>query len=265
MEAMRPLRIIGAFVRASAQEELAYRANFWISLLHSLLNLAVGVLGLQVIFSQVDSLRGWNRAEALALLGVYLLVGALRGLFIGPGMEALVGLGQEVWSGAFDFTLLRPVATQFLVTFHRWRLFALLDLVLGLGVLGVAVATGSGVSLTQVGLFLLALLAALVCLYATLLAFTALVFWNPGYLFTWVFDALFQLARYPVSIYPAWLRFGLTWLIPVGVMTTIPAGALTGRSGGSAVLAAGALALALLLAASWLFSRALRRYSSASS
>jgi hypothetical protein len=35
MEAMRPLRIIGAYMRASAQEELAYRANFWISLLHS--------------------------------------------------------------------------------------------------------------------------------------------------------------------------------------------------------------------------------------
>jgi len=70
MQTIRPLRIVAAFVRASAQEELAYRANFWISLLHSLLNLAVGVLGLEVLFSQVDSLRGWNRNEALARLGV---------------------------------------------------------------------------------------------------------------------------------------------------------------------------------------------------
>jgi len=265
MQTIRPLRIVAAFVRASAQEELAYRANFWISLLHSLLNLAVGVLGLEVLFSQVDSLRGWNNREALALLGVYLLVSALRGLFIGPGMEALVGLGQEVWSGTFDFTLLRPVNTQFLVTFQRWRLFALLDLALGIGVVATALAGGQGVTLGQVGLFFLALGGGLICLYATLLAFTALVFWNPGYLFTWVFDALFQLARYPVSIYPTWLRFGLTWLVPVGVMTTIPAGALMGKSGLAPVLSAVGLSVALLLGASWLFNRALRRYSSASS
>ena len=42
---MRYLRLAGKFARASAQDELAYRANFWISLLHSLLNLGTGLLG----------------------------------------------------------------------------------------------------------------------------------------------------------------------------------------------------------------------------
>ena len=35
----------------------AYRANFWISLLHSLLNLATGVLGVVVLFGQVSPSR----------------------------------------------------------------------------------------------------------------------------------------------------------------------------------------------------------------
>ena len=30
-------------------------------------------------------------------------------------------------------------------------------------------------------------------------------FWSPGFLFTWVFDAVFQLARYPVGFYPIYL------------------------------------------------------------
>jgi hypothetical protein len=53
-------------------------------------------------------------------------------------------------------------------------------------------------------------------LYAILLAFTGLVFWSPGFLFTWVFDGVFQMARYPVGLYPGWLRLALTWVVPVG-------------------------------------------------
>ena len=45
-------------------------------------------------------------------------------------------MGGDVWTGGLDYTLLRPVNTQFLVSFRRWRLFSLLDLILGLGVLG---------------------------------------------------------------------------------------------------------------------------------
>lgn len=263
---MRAFKLIGAFMRASLQEELAYRANFGISLLHSLLNLAVGVLGMGIIFGQVSRLQGWDYSQALALLGVYLLLGALRGLFIGPSLESLVGMGQEVMSGQFDFTLLRPVPTQFLATFRHWRLLALLDVALAFGVIFTALGqSGGSVSLAQVGLFLAALLGAVLVLYAILLIFTSLAFFSPGSLFTWVFDAFFNLARYPVGIYPAWLKLMLTWIIPVGLMTTLPAQALTGQAAWSAVLMGLLAALALLAFSSFLFSRALRTYQSASS
>ena len=253
-------------MRTSAQQELAYRANFWISLLHALLNQGVGVLGMQVLFGQVQSVRGWDYPSALALLGVYLVISALRGLFIGPGLEALAGMGQEISSGQFDFALLRPVNTQFLVTFRYWHLFALIDLALGLGVVGAAVMAlpPTGTALHGLG-FLLALGVALAVLYSVLLALTALVFWSPGFLFTWVFDAIFQLARYPVGFYPSGLRFVLTWILPVGVMTTLPAQALRGQVSPAALAGSLGLAAALLVGSSWLFRRGLRRYASASS
>jgi ABC-2 type transport system permease protein len=263
---MRHLRLIAHFMRASFQEEAAYRANFFISLLYSLLNLGTGFLGVMVIFGQVESVHGWTFEATLALLGVYLMVSALRSLFIGPGLEALAGMDGEIWTGKFDFTLLRPLNIQFLVSLRKWRLFALFDLLLGLGVLGAAMAQ-PGFSLTafQLGTFALALSSAVLILYAILLVFAGLVFWSPGVLFTWVFDSLFQMARYPVGIYPGWLRFILTWIVPVGVITTLPAEALTGSL--STITLGGGLGLALLLAvgASVLFRVGLRRYASASS
>jgi ABC-2 type transport system permease protein len=218
-----------------------------------------------VLFGQVESIRGWDLPSTLALLGVYLMVGALRGLFLGPSLDALAGMDGEVWTGQFDFTLLRPVDAQFLASFRHWRPFALIDLALGLVVVGIAVARlGQSLPLAQLASFLVAMVAAVTILYATLLLFCTLVFWSPG-LFTWIFDSLFQMARYPVGIYPGWLRFALTWIVPVGVMTTVPATALSGGLTAGVLAGAVALALLFLVGASLLFRLGLRRYASASS
>jgi ABC-2 type transport system permease protein len=260
---MHYLRLIGQFARASAQDELAYRANFLISLLHSLLNLGTGVLGIVVLFEQVETILGWDLPSALALLGVYLTVSALRGLFIGPSLEALAGMDGEVWTGQLDFTLLRPVDVQFLASFRHWRPFALIDLILGLGVLGTAlVQLGQMLTLARMAVFVVALTAGVTILYALLLAFAGLVFWSPGFLFTWIFDSFFQMARYPVGLYPGWLRLVLTWVVPVGVMTTVPAQALTGSLSAGTLTGVVALALALLVGASAVFRFGLRRYAS---
>jgi ABC-2 type transport system permease protein len=263
---MHYIRLIKRFIAASAQNEFAYRANFWISLLHSLLNLGTGVLGVVVLFSQVEIIRGWTLPSALALLGVYLIIGALRSLFIGPSLDALAGLGGEVWTGRFDFTLLRPIDVQFQASLRYWRPLALVDLALGMGVLGAAaLELGQALTLARLLTFLIALGAGVTILYAILLAFTGLFFWSPGFLFTWVFDGVFQMARYPVGLYPGWLRLVLTWVVPVGVMTTIPAQALIGEIAAGALIGSVALALAFFVGASALFRLGLRRYASASS
>lgn len=260
------LKLAGSFARASAQSELAYRANFWIGLLHSLLGLATGVVGLVVLFGQVETIRGWDLASTLALLGVYLILEALRGLFIGPSLEALAGMDGEVWTGRFDYTLLRPVHPQFLASLRHWRPFALVDLGLGCGVLAVAVARlGAELAPERVAVFVVTLLAAVGILYAALLAFCALTLWNPTFLFTWVFDGLFRMARYPVGLYPGWLRLVLTWVVPVGLMTTVPAEALTGKLATGTLAAGLGMAVVMLVGASVLFRLGLRRYGSASS
>jgi ABC-2 type transport system permease protein len=263
---MRQLRLIANFINIGFQNLMAYPLNFWISLLHSLLGFGTGVLGLIVLFSQVETIRGWSLASTLALLGTYMTLSALRGLFIGPSLEALAGMDGEIWTGKFDFTLLRPVDVQFYASFQHWRPLALLDLVLGCGVLITAVVQlGSTLTPTRVFLFLIMLIVGLVTLYAILLAFSAFVFWSPDFLFTWLFNAFFQMARYPVGLYPGWLRLMLTWIIPVGVMTTVPAQALTGELPAGVLIGSVTLAVLFVVGTSLLFRGGVRRYASASS
>jgi ABC-2 type transport system permease protein len=259
-------RLMRRFWEASLQEEAAYRANFFFSILYSLLNLLTAAAGIWILFSQVESVRGWDFAGTLALLGVYLTASALRGLVIGPSLEALAGMDGEVWSGAFDFTLLRPVSTQFLASFRRWRPLALFDLLLGLGVLVGAVSQMDGaLPLERLPAFALALASGVAVMYALLLGFSALVFYSPGVLFTWLFNAVFQMARYPLGLYPGWVRLVLTWVIPVGVITTLPAQAFTGALHGWGVVGFALLAALLVLVASAAFRGGMKKYKSASS
>ena len=263
---MYQLRLIRGFIQLSTQNELAYRANFFISVLHAVLNFGTGVLGIVVLFGQIETIQGWDFNTTLAILGVYLTVGAIRGLFVSPSLDALAGLGGEIWTGRFDFTLLRPVNVQFLVSFRHWRPLVLFDLVLGLGTLAAAMSRlDQTLSAGQALSFLITSITGMVILYSILLIFATLVFLSPGFLFTWVFNGVFQMARYPVGIYPGWMRLMLTWVIPVGIITTIPAQALTGELGTERLLGGVLFAAILFAGASFLFRRALWRYSSPSS
>ncbi|HEY4382899.1 MAG TPA: ABC-2 family transporter protein [Ktedonobacteraceae bacterium] len=263
---MHLMRLLWIFLRISVLGELAYRSEFFVHLLYSLLNFVTSALSLVVLFQQVQHIHGWTLSSTLALLGVYLILSALRELVFGPSFNALAGLDGQIWTGRFDFTLLRPVPVQFMVSVRHWSMYALIDLVFGAGVLGIAIhMLHQTVMPWQIVGFLLALVVSMGALYGVLLLFTSLIFWSPGFLFTWLFDSLFQMARYPVDVYPFWVRLLLTWLVPVGIMTTIPVQALTGSISPVLLLIVMVVVILLVLFASVVFHIGLRRYTSASS
>jgi ABC-2 type transport system permease protein len=82
---------------------------------------------------------------------------------------------------------------------------------------------------------------------------------------SFLFLSLYDAARWPADVFPFVLRVVFTFVIPLAVLTTIPAAALLGRIGPAQVLAtaAGAAAFALLSRLVWL--RSIGRYTSASS
>jgi ABC-type uncharacterized transport system permease subunit len=177
------------------------------------------------------------------------LLTALRGLFISPSLESGAGMDGETWQRAFDFTLRCPVDKQFLVSFRYWRILMLFDLALALGVLGFAICLlEASLDFLTIIPFILTLAAGVILLYSALLAFSALAFWNSGFLFTWVINDLFQLAHYPV-----------------GLMTTIPTQVLSGTPSWEWLLITLGFATVVLLDASWLFRQEFEKYTSASS
>jgi ABC-2 type transport system permease protein len=260
---MAYLRLIWTFFRLGALNELEYRANFVVQMFQSALELGAGLAGLAIVFAQTDALVGWRPPELLALLGVYFMVGGAINLMIRPSFEQLM---DDVRRGTLDFILIKPEDAQILVSIRQVQLWKLGDVALGLVVLA---STQGQLSAATDGwralIFIASLLAGGAIVYSFLLILATCSFWlvRVENLLT-IFQSMYAAGRWPVDIYPRWLRWSLTFLVPVAFAISVPAEGLTGRLSVQTLLGAGVLAIGSLVVSRWFWGVGLRHYSGAS-
>lgn len=260
---MNPIKLAWTYLRIGVMNELQYRVNFFIQLLQSAIAVATGLIGLSLVFGQVDDLAGWSRTELLAVMGVHILMGGVIRSAIQPNMERLM---NDVLTGTLDFALTKPADSQALVSVREFRFWQLTDVVVGLAILVVAVAQlQARMEAWQVVAFLLALGMGAIMLYCVWLMVTSIAFWviRVGDIIE-LFQGLFAAGRWPVSIYPDWLRTGMTFLVPVAFAVTIPAEAATNRLTPESLLFAFGLTVLFMTLARGVWRLGLRSYSGAS-
>jgi len=257
-------RLALTFLRIGIMTEAQYRVNFFIQLLQSLLNIAVGLVTLALVFAHTSDLKGWTRPQLLAVMGVFTLVGGLVRTFIQPNMQRVI---QDVRDGKLDFVLTKPADAQVLVSVRDVRLWQLTDVLVGSAVLVVAVAQLQGtLGLGDIAAFLGLLVVGMVAIYSFWLLLATASFWLVRMEeVEELFEGLFRAGQYPVGIYPGWLRYGLTFLVPLAFAITVPSEAVTGRLTWAAVLVAGGSAVVLAGLSRWAWTRGLGRYGGASS
>ncbi|PDW01858.1 ABC transporter permease [Candidatus Viridilinea mediisalina] len=260
---MSVLRLAYHYLRIGALNELQYRINFWLQLMQSAVALTVGLVGLSLVFYHTTDVAGWSRAELLAVMGVHILMGGLIGALIQPNMLRLM---EDVKQGTLDFVLIKPVDAQALISVREIRLWRLVDVLVGMVVLGVAlVQLGETLQLLALFAFGLALACGAVMIYSFWLILTSVAFWviRVDDMIN-LFEGIYAAGRWPVGIYPAWLQGLLTFVVPVAFAVTVPAEALTARLDSSTLALACVLALLLFLLARLVWRTGLRRYGGAS-
>ena len=261
---MRTLRLVALHLRVVARYEMQYRVNFFFQLFQSLLATATGLIVLALVYGQVNELNGWTRPELLVVLGVFTVLGGVIQAVIKPN---LVQFMDEVADGKLDYVLAKPVDAQLLVSIRAVRLWQAVDVLVGTAVMAVGVARlhpRPGVWAVLGFLAALGLAAVIVYCFLLLLATTAFWFVRVDS-FVESFDGIYQAGRWPVGIYPNWLRLGLTVVVPVGFAVTVPAQALTGRLTWPTLAGAAGLAAALAVVSRVCWRLGLRHYSGASS
>jgi ABC-2 type transport system permease protein len=249
---------------ASLSTQLEYRANFVVNLIETVLRVLGSLLGLSILVGDAQNIGGWSLLEAAVVLGIFTLFDGLISLALAPNLNRIA---EGVRTGTFDFTLLKPIDAQFLVSFRNLNLLRLPDVLLGAGIIVWALTQLSKPpGLEQLGLGVLLLCTAYLMVYAIWFMLSTTAFWFVRVEnITELFWGFYRAGQFPMTVFPGWVRLFFTFIIPIAFITNVPAQAFTGKLESGSVWAALAVSVGLFALSRWFWRFALRSYTSASS
>lgn len=260
---MRLVRLFGAIFGLSLRRSLTHRVNFVFDLALSLFGVLAGVATMLALFEHTTDLAGWSRAQAGVLLGVFTVVGGLRAALIDPNLATFVG---SIRDGTLDEALLKPAPSWFTTTCREHQPLALGQCLAGIAIIVVGVAglpepPGTAQVLTCAVLTLLAV----VTTWSWSLVIASMGFFAGRFELAPLTASLWEVGRYPASIYRQPVRFVVTYAFPIAGMITFPASVLThDRIWGSLAGGTG-LACASVIVATVALRRGLAHYTGATS
>ena len=265
------------FVRNALIREMTFRGNFLITVMTRALWFCSQILLFKIIFHNVQHITpGWNEYQYFAFMATGMLINAVIEAVFMPNMA---NFSELIRTGNLDFALLKPIDTQFLISFEKMDLAMLNQILLSVGLLIYAISnlpTGTEVRVTvgSVALYMLFVAVGVTILYSLMISLASTAIWfgrNQGLYDFWFYITVF--ARYPRSIYqtatPAGdvIRFVFTFILPILVVVTVPSRVLLDTLGNQSWLAGIGLAAAGvgLVVSRMIFTWSLRSYRSASS
>lgn len=270
-------RVWLTFLRNSLVREMTFRGNFLITILTRAFYFAANLLLFEIIYRNVPSINGWSKWEYFAFMATGMLINALVETFFMPNCA---NFGELIRTGNLDFALLKPIDTQFLVSFEKVEVamlgqvgFSLALLAISLNELDLWSTLATAEGLGRVALYLLLVACGTAFFYALMIVLASTSVWlgrNTGLYDFWFYVTVF--ARYPREIYSApgfaaaFLSETFTYVVPILLVVTVPSRVLV-----KAVESPAFVGLCLAAAAGGLvvsrlaFKWSLRAYRSASS
>lgn len=277
------LKVYGTFLRNSIVRDMTFRANFVIEAVTSLIWSGMMLGFYWIVFQYANTIgdgTGWGKYEFFVFLATTWIINAIvQGLF----MPNAAAFSELIRTGGLDFAMLKPIDTQFLISFRVVNWSSLANLVLGIVLL--AISLNQLVSRPEdpwqfswsiVFLYPFYILLGVAILYSIMIGLASTSVWlgrNQSLYDFWFYVTNFS--RYPMEIYAnGWgvvLLFVFTIAFPVLVVVNVPARLmaqpLTPPAYWELPLAIFTIvaSVACVLISRWIFKRSLLAYRSASS
>lgn len=259
---MKEIKIWWLYTKNSFLQTLASRGGALLLFMGKILRVGLFLVFLGFLFQGAKTLAGYSREQIIFFYLSFNLIDTLAQFFF----REVYRFRQLVVSGNFDFVLLKPASSLLRVLLGGADVLDFIMLVALLILTGGFAYQNFSLNFSQIFLYFLLIINGLVIAAAFHIAVLGI-----GIITTsidhlvMIYRDLTSMLRIPVDLYVDPVRFLLTFVLPLGLMITIPSKALLGLLDLNWILISlffGAASLFLSLKF-WRFS--LQKYSSASS
>lgn len=276
-------KVFLTFARNSLVRDMTFRTNFFLQCVSSIGWTLMNVGFYLIIFQYTNTIgrdSGWDRDKFFLFIATTWFINSLVQAFFMPNAEEF---SELIRTGGLDFALLKPIDTQFLISFRKVDWSALSNFFAGFVIAIVSLYSLATreidpmiPSLLSLMLYVIFLVFGVAIMYSLMICLSATSIWlgrNQTLYNFWFYITNFS--RYPMEMYnrgygkPLYGFF--TFVVPVLLVVNVPARLLAKpidpRSSEEWMLVGWAVVATLLsmLASRWVFKRALASYRSASS
>ena len=123
----RYLSLWGSFFQNSLTRDLEFKANFIGGLFVDMVYYGVQLFFFSVIYSYVDAIGSFSKEDVMIFLIVAFLADTIYMFFFSGN---IFNLNRWMVKGELDFFLLKPIHSQFIVSFRYVKSYALISLII---------------------------------------------------------------------------------------------------------------------------------------
>ncbi len=254
---MKHLKLYRICLRTAFSQAIAYRADFLMGSLITLLSNILFPLVTVLIYANGATFPGWNMWEVLLVQSVYSMSTGLASMVL----SSIVWVTMDhIRGGSFETVLLKPISPLFFIMATNCDVQSI-SLFAGGVVMAVVSACHTGVAgIGAIGSFLLLFVAGFMVLCGMDLIMAAISFkWVGNSRIPEIFDSISNFGKYPLSIFPQAVRVFAVMVIPVAMIGFFPASALLGRLDPKAYLSIIPCALFMCFGV-WLYNKMILLY-----
>lgn len=242
---------------------ISYRSNFINSMISSLVWGTISLVSMYILSAGSTSIYGWNQNQLLVMVGVYnIIVGTFHVLF----SRNFERFSRIVNVGELDGVLLKPIDSQFLMSFWVTNFTGIFRIALGI-VFSLFILQKLHISLNifDVGVFLCLMIFSITFLYGIWFIIITLTIWYTN--LSNLVGLLYEVngtTRFPAEMFIELGSFVVLVFVPLTFVINTPTKVLLQKFTMYEMAIVLICSLGLFLFSRWFWKFALRHYTSAS-
>jgi len=260
---IRYLRLYLATVRFAWSRSLEFRLEFWFRILMDVLFYILNIIFFEVLYLHSPTLGGWTKSQVMIFITSVFVVDAVRMTFF---VDNFWRFRQSVADGKFDYFLIKPASSLFLVSTRYFSVASCVNLLIAFGLLFSALSSYGPISQGAMLMYIAGMLNGILLIFCMQLLFAISVFWTQSP--DGIEEILYVINRFgerPHTIYHPLLRFVFLTVVPVSLFASVPTEILFSENRVWLLLGSLTVSACAVVGLRILWKRALLNYSSASS
>ncbi|MHB1152536.1 MAG: ABC transporter permease [Eubacteriales bacterium] len=262
---IRDLKFIFMLLKMKLTRQMMYRLSFFGATFVDGSLFLLWLLMFNTIYAQVDSIGGWNKGQTTIFLGTFSLLNAINMTIYFFGV---IGIPGKIRSGDLDHYLTKPVSPLLRITFENINigsspLIALSIIIIAYGLSLTEMTASAGIVL----LYILFIFLMVVLYYDMEVIIRTIPFFviSATSIERLEVAAMDLCMRVPGVLFNGLFKILFYFILPYGIMATVPAQILTNSVSPAMIALAAGTAVIFTVFTLWFWKFGLKHYKSASS